>query len=113
MSKIKLVLSSVLLVAACAPSINPQMKAATEALLAKAPVKSADDHLSEDALAHYDAGTEAFERGENEAAFQALRRAEGLEPFSAKIQFLLGRVLEKQERVIQCSPLACLHHAVL
>jgi DNA-binding response OmpR family regulator len=78
-----------------------ELRRQTELLLAKAPIRTSDDQLSREGIGQYEAGMKAFQANDNAAAFTALRAAEGLEPFSAKIQFMLGRVLEKQDRAFQ------------
>ncbi|MBI5509559.1 MAG: response regulator [Deltaproteobacteria bacterium] len=78
-----------------------ELRRQTEALLAKTPLKVSDDQLNREAVSQYDAGVKAYQANDHATAFKALRAAETIEPFSAKIQFMLGRVLEQQGRAFQ------------
>ncbi len=57
--------------------------------------------LDAKAETHLGAAASAMEAADLDLAFRELRQAEALEPFSAKIQFLLGQVLERRDRVFQ------------
>lgn len=57
--------------------------------------------LSAEALKRYAAGVEAYQSQDYRTALDELRGAEQLEPFSAKVQFMLGRVLEQDQKVFQ------------
>ena len=43
----------------------------------------------------------AFKQEDYARAFDKLRRAEEIEPFSARVQFAIGQVLEKDDRTFQ------------
>jgi len=60
-----------------------------------------DEELGAVARAHVEAAEKAFGQGDAATAFRELRAAEGLEPFSAKIQYFLAQVLEKGDRPLQ------------
>lgn len=57
--------------------------------------------LPAEALRNYTAGVEAYKAGQLEEAFERLKAAEAAEPFSSRVQFMLARVLERQERPLQ------------
>ncbi len=62
---------------------------------------SRPDDLGAKALAHYATGVEAYQQKDYKMALDELRAAEDIEPFSAKIQFMLGRTLEQDDKVFQ------------
>ncbi len=57
--------------------------------------------LPAEALRNYTQGVEAYKSGQLEEAFDKLKAAEAAEPFSSRVQFMLARVLERQERPLQ------------
>ncbi|MEL6546176.1 MAG: response regulator [Myxococcota bacterium] len=70
-------------------------------LLETAANRSDVTQLPAQALRLYTEGVEAYKAGELDEAFQKLKDAEGAEPFSSRVQFMLARVLERQERPLQ------------
>jgi DNA-binding response OmpR family regulator len=78
-----------------------ELRRRVTALLANAPKGGLENNLSATAQKHYDAAVAAYKLKDYQVAFRELREAEGFEPFSAKIQFMVGRVLEQQERAFQ------------
>jgi len=77
-----------------------ELRHTVERLLANAPEQD-QDPAGANAQVAFDAGVAAYKANDLDNAFGNLRQAETLEPFSAKIQFMLGRVLEQQDRVFQ------------
>ena len=63
------------------------------------PIKTPD--LSAQALKHYASAVEAYQAQDYRTALDELRAAEQIEPFAAKVQFMLGRVLEQDGKVFQ------------
>lgn len=63
--------------------------------------RNAGTDMPQQALTLYGQGVEAYKGGQLEEAFTALKEAESLEPFSSRIQFMIARVLERQERPLQ------------
>ncbi|MEM6732390.1 MAG: response regulator, partial [Myxococcota bacterium] len=57
--------------------------------------------LPAEALSRYSEGVEAYKSGQLELSFDKLKEAESLEPFSSRVQFMIARVLERQERPLQ------------
>jgi len=64
--------------------------------------KSQKPHeLGQSAKEHFSAAIQAFEKEDFAEAFTQLRQAESEEPFSSRIQFALGQVLEKDAQSFQ------------
>ena len=60
--------------------------------------------LAENAREHFGLAIKAFEQEDFAEAFNCLRQAEAEEPFSSRIQFALGQVLEKTHKAFrQCT----------
>ncbi len=57
--------------------------------------------LAENAREHFSSAIKAFEKEDFAEAFNCLRQAEAEEPFSSRIQFALGQVLEKDAQSFQ------------
>ena len=81
--------------------ISELRRVAEELLATGKSAATAGDDLGAEALAHYAAGVEAYQGKDYRAALDELRLAEAAEPFSAKIQFMLGRTLEQDQKVFQ------------
>lgn len=78
-----------------------ELRRQVASLLANAPKGGLEDDLNETAQQHFENAMAAYKKQDHQAAFHELRKAEGYEPFSAKIQFMVGRVLEQQGRALQ------------
>ena len=79
-----------------------ELRRHAERLLQQAqPTRPTDERLVAEAQSLYNAGVDAYQKHELVTAFERLRDAERIEPFSAKIHFMLARVLEKNERPFQ------------
>lgn len=79
-----------------------ELRRKAEALLAAAtPGGKSEEQLSTEAMQAYGEGMDAYQKKQYAEAAEVLRKAEALEPFSAKIQFMLGRVLEQNGRPFQ------------
>jgi DNA-binding response OmpR family regulator len=78
-----------------------ELRHTVQRLLANAPERNEVDPATTTAKTAYDAALAAAQREDFAGAFGHLRQAETLEPFSANIQFLLGRILEQQDRAFQ------------
>lgn len=81
--------------------ISELRRVAEELLSTGKAAAASNDDLGAEALAHYAAGVEAYQAKNYRLALDELRAAEAAEPFSAKIQFMLGRTLEQDEKVFQ------------
>lgn len=69
--------------------------------LLEASSEDAGTELPNHAPDRYAEGVDAYKNGRLTDAFSKLKEAESLEPFSSRIQFMLARVLERQERPLQ------------
>lgn len=78
-----------------------ELRRVVEELLATGKTDAGTDDLGAQGLAHYAAGVEAYQSKDYRTALEELRAAEAIEPFSAKIQFMLGRTLEQDQKVFQ------------
>ncbi len=78
-----------------------ELRRQVERLLADLPEEHEEVPSSAPARAAYEQAIAAFQANQLDQAFGLLRQAEALEPFSANIQFMLGRVLERQNRAYQ------------
>ncbi len=56
---------------------------------------------TEDASKLYEEAVETYRKEDYKKSFELLRKAEGLDPFTANIQFMMARALEKIERPFQ------------
>ncbi|MEO1174517.1 MAG: response regulator, partial [Myxococcota bacterium] len=63
--------------------------------------RNSGTEMQNQALSLYGQGVEAYKGGQLDQAFNALKEAESLEPFSSRVQFMIARVLERQERPLQ------------
>jgi DNA-binding response OmpR family regulator len=81
--------------------ISELRRVAEELLATGKSAAGAGDDLGAEVLARYAAGVEAYQAKDYRTALDELRAAEAAEPFSAKIQFMLGRTLEQDQKVFQ------------
>jgi len=77
-----------------------ELRRQAEILLANSPQRD-DNPSGEKAQSAYVGAVTALKASDYDGAFGHLHQAEALDPFSANIQLLLGRVLEHQERAFQ------------